>query len=634
MCGIVGFAAAHGAATPSRDTLESAVASLRHRGPDGWGAYRDDHVALGHTRLSIIDLEGGTQPLGNEDATVQTVYNGEIWNHAALRRTLEAAGHRFRTRCDTEVIVHGWEQWGEDLLPRLEGMFAFAVWDAREGRLVLARDRIGKKPLYVSKTGSGVAFGSDARAVTIVAGTTPSVDEEAVAEHLFQRYTVSSRTLFREIERLQPGHLLSYDGFGVEQRPYWTLDPSTPESLPADELRQLLLDAVRARLMSDVPIGILLSGGIDSTAVLGLAREAGAAGIATFTIGFDDSVYDERLLARLAAKRHDADHHEIVVDSRSFVDTLPRLSWYRDEPIAEPSEIPLLLLAEFAADHVKVALGGDGGDELFGGYPKYRAERLLRLPGVPTALLGRAIALSARRRTHRRLDRAAATVSIQDETLRWASWFRSFSPPEITALAVPSLAETATCSALLKPLQTALSPYSGIDAGRRMLIGDFLTYLPDNMLLRTDKVLMAASLEGRVPLLDRTVVERVSRVPVEERLGWRTGKTLFRTAVQDLLPPELLTAPKRGFPVPIAQLLADDDSRQLERLLLTDRSLERGLLRPDAVRALVTGRDDVIAERGLKLFTLATLELWFRANIDRVTIDPPTTFAELLAEGE
>ena len=478
---------------------------------------------------------------------------------------------------------------------------------------------------------AGVAFGSDARAVLLVAEADPEVDPDAVAGHLFQRYTISPRTLFRGVERLEPGHLLVYDGVQARRRPYWTLDvDGEAETLAPADLRDLLREAVRARLMSDVPIGILLSGGIDSTAVLGLAREAGADGIDTFTIGFADALYDERELARLASERHGSRHHEVVVDSSSFLEALPRLSWFRDEPIAEPSEIPLLLLSEFAGRQVKVALGGDGGDELFGGYPKYRAERLLRLRGpVPLGVLARLAELGQRKRTHRRLGRAAETLSIGAEQLRWASWFRSFAPDEIAALVAPDLAWTATPDKLLEPLARKLAPYAGVDPGRRMLLGDFCTYLPDNMLLRADKVLMSASLEGRVPLLDRALVERVSRVPAGDRFGWRTGKTLFRAAVQDLMPPELLSAPKRGFPVPIAGLLVGDGNRLLERLLLSERALGRGLLRPDAVRALVRGETPTV-ERELKLFTLATLELWLRANVDTVTLSPPASMTELL----
>ena len=453
MCGIVGMATAPGSKSPTAETLNRAVAALRHRGPDGSGVHLNGRIALGHTRLSIIDVEGGAQPLGNEDGSVQTIFNGEIWNHDVLRRTLEAAGHRFRTRCDTEVLVHGWEEWGDGPLGRIEGMFAFAIWDDRAGLLVLARDRTGKKPLYVAATELGIAFGSDARAVAIVSGRTPEVEPAAVATHLFQRYSVAPQTLFRGIERLEPGHLLTYDGARIERRPYWVLEPGAEESLTPHDLRELLREAVRARLMSDVPLGVLLSGGIDSTAILGLAREVGAEGIDTFTIGFADALYDERELARLAATRHGARHHEVVVDNASFLEALPRLAWFRDEPIAEPSEIPLLLLAEFAGRHVKVALGGDGGDEMFGGYPKYRAERLLRLGKiVPAGILGRAIQAGSRKRTYRRMGRAAETLSTGNEQLRWASWFRSFNPAEISQLVVPELAATAAPENLLGPL--------------------------------------------------------------------------------------------------------------------------------------------------------------------------------------
>lgn len=633
MCGIVGIVAAEHSSVPGQDGVEQAVTALRHRGPDGRGVLHEGPAVLGHTRLSIVDIEGGAQPLRNEDGTVSTVFNGEIWNHVALRSELERAGHVFRTRCDTEVLVHGFEEWGDHLVERLHGMFAFAVWDANREVLLLARDPMGKKPLYIQETDEGIAFGSDARAVLLAAGTSPTVDPEGLAAFLFQRYTIAPRTLFQGIERLPPGHVLVYDRRSrSRRRAYWKLQlTEAEEPLEPAELRALLRDAVQSRLMSDVPLGVLLSGGVDSSAILGLTREAGAGPLDTFTIGFADAVYDERPLARLASERHGSRHHEIVVDGTSFVATLPRLSWYRDEPIAEASEIPLLLLAEFAAQRVKVTLGGDGGDELFGGYPKYRAERILRaawpLRGVGALSSARMV---RSRKTHRRLERAVETLGVRDELLRWASWFRSFSPAEIQSLLHPALAAQITPEALLEPLRTALAPYSSLDPARRMLLGDFHTYLPDNMLLRTDKVLMAASLEGRVPLLDRALVERVCRTPASDRFGWRTGKTMLRAAVRDLVPDEVLRGPKRGFPVPVATLLGESGGRALERMLLSDRALSRGLLRPDAVRALVTEEQGRISQRELKLFTLVSLELWLRVNVDRVTLVPPATLAELL----
>jgi asparagine synthase (glutamine-hydrolysing) len=381
--------------------------------------------------------------------------------------------------------------------------------------------------------------------------------------------------------------------------------------------------------MSDVPLGVLLSGGVDSTAVAGLMHRAGARDFATFTIGFADPLYDERRLARLTAERLGTQHHELEVDPRRFADALPRLSWYRDEPIAEPSEVPLLLLAELAGRHVKVVLTGDGGDEIFGGYPKYRAERLLRRGGKPAALaLKAAGTIAARRPSHRQLARAVETVGIDDPLLRWASWFRTFSPQELGRLLAPDLRPSA--DALVEPLRALLAPYNGLDPTRKMLLGDFLTYLPDNMLLRGDKVLMAASLEGRMPLLDHRIIERVSNVPGSARAGLLSAKAVLRKAIEDVVPREILRQPKRGFPVPVARVLLDDPQRSLERLLLSQRTLDRGLYDADELRGLVAGSNGYGSDRELKLFTTAALELWLRTNVDGLRLGPPETLDELL----
>ena len=620
MCGICGVVVARGAPPPQRALLERATRALNHRGPDDSSIHITDAVGLGHTRLSIIDVEGGTQPIWNEDFTILTIYNGEIWNHLDLRKKLEGAGHLFRTRADTEVLVHGYEEWGEEMLTRLEGMFAFALWDEPRQRLLLARDHVGKKPVYIAETGDGLAFGSDIRSVLLVTGRRPELDEEHIAEYLFQRYVAAPWTLIRGVEKLEPGSLLVYDRERVRRRRYWRLDPGPTQPLDPSALRDLLRDAVSRRLMSDVPLGVLLSGGVDSGAVLGLMAEVGAADVATFTIGFREKLYDERRWARVVAERYGADHHELVVGREDFLEALPRLSWYRDEPIAEPSEIPLLLLAELAGRHVKVVLTGDGGDELFGGYPKYRAERVLHAGGATSAV---ALRLAARvlgtRPSHRRLDRAVETMRIRDPLLRWASWFRTFSPDELTRLLrVPMPAH-----ALTEPLRRVLEPYATLDQGRRMLVGDFLTYLPDNMLLRSDKVLMAASVEGRMPLLDRHVVERVANVPASARSGLREAKMVLRAAVGDLLPAELLREPKRGFPVPVVAFLLNDPRRPLQRLLLSDRALDRGLFDRAEASSVARGGAD------LKLFTLASLELWLRANVDDLRDKPPSA-SELL----
>ena len=570
----------------------------------------------------------------NEDGQIVVVYNGEIWNYKLLRDELERAGHAFRSSADTEVLVHGYEEWGDDVLAHVDGMFAFALWDANRERLVLARDRMGKKPLYYSSSPAGLAFGSDARSVHLVAGRTPELDSSRVAEFLFQRYVCSPNTLFAGVERLPPGHMLVYDRTRVEIRPYWSLpDSATDEPLDPARLRVLLRDAVERRLMGDVQVGMLLSGGVDSAAVLGLMCEAGYTSLPTFTIGFADKLYDERPGARLVAERHRTDHHELLVDAKDFVDALPRLAWYRDEPMAEPTEAVLLLLAELAGRSVKVVLSGDGGDELFGGYPKYRAERVLGSGLVPSAALARAVQLMSKRPSHRGLLRAAESMRISDEVTRWASWFRSFGPAELDALLAPGLREAAAPERLTAPLRALLEPYAAVDRSRRQLIGDLLTYLPENMLVRSDKVLMAASVEGRMPLLDLHVVEQVAQAPARDRTGLRTGKALLRAAIADLVPQSTLRAPKRGFPVPMGRFLLEDSRRVVERLLLADRTADRGLFAPDALRALVLDAAPPATDLPLKLFTLASLELWCRANIDSTTEAPPGSFDELL-DGE
>jgi asparagine synthase (glutamine-hydrolysing) len=616
MCGICGFVARRGADAPDEQRVSRAVLALKHRGPDGSGVHATQAVALGHTRLSIIDVSGGAQPIWNETRTMLTVFNGEIWNHESLRRELERLGHRFQTRADTEVLIHGYEEWGSSLPEHLDGMFAFAVWDEAKEQLFLARDRVGKKPLYISETAHGLAFGSDIRSVLLSAGLEPRLSEERIAEFLFQRYVTAPNTLVGGVEKIEPGTQLIYDRERVSRRRFWRLSPAGPDPLDPKELRALLLQAVEKRLMSDVPLGVFLSGGVDSTAVLGLMVEAGARDLTSFTIGYGDYGFDERRWGRLMANHLGVEHHERIVARDDFLGSLPRLSWYRDEPVAEPSEIPLLLLSELAGAYVKVVLTGDGGDEVFGGYPKYRAERLLRLAGPVAA---HALRIGAKgvagRGSHRLLDRASETMLIRDSLLRWASWFRTFGPDELSAL----IRTQVTPDDLVKPLRRVLIPYGTLDAGRQMLVGDFLTYLPDNMLSRSDKVLMAASVEGRMPLVDQYVVEQAANAPANSRAGVRAGKALLRKAVSDLIPRELLRKPKRGFVVPLGPLLVNDPAETLQRLVLSERALDRGLFDPDEVRATTEDRREP-----LKLFTLAMLELWLRSNVDEIRLSPPS----------
>jgi asparagine synthase (glutamine-hydrolysing) len=627
MCGLAGLVMRDVGCSPSKEALEAACGALRHRGPDGSGTFVAGSVGLAHTRLSIIDVMGGRQPMSNDDDSVVAIFNGEIWNHASLRRELQDRGHRFATRSDTEVLIHGYEEWGRDLVQRLDGMFAFAVWDTHHSRLFVARDRLGKKPLYYAENQAELAFASDVRALNILMKAPPVLEADQVASFLFQRYTPGAATLFRGVSRLKPGHTLTLDREGVKIESYWR--PATTLEGPADltpsQLRDSLTRAVEKRLMSDVPLGIFLSAGLDSAAVLALARECSDRPMSTYTVGFADAAFDERAGARSSAAYFGANSHELVVDKAAFRACLPRLAWYRDEPIAEPAEIPLLLLAEFAAREVKVVLSGEGSDEIFGGYPKYRAERILRLPvpGARHALLF-ALRRSARRRPDRESSRAAGVLGIGDERLRWASWFRSFAPDEIQSLLRPALRATATPEELQAPLLKLLEPYQELDPGRQMQIGDLLTYLPDNLLLRADKVLMAASLEGRFPMLDVGMVDRALRLPVSERAGFRRSKKVLRSTLVGMMPPEIVSRPKRGFPVPIASLLLSPEEGVASKLLLSDRALDRGIFDESMVRALVSRAASDGCKESLKLYTLISLELWLRANVDEQTVAPPT----------
>ena len=622
MCGIVGYVAARGSqARLPEGGLRAAVRALAHRGPDQNGVFEAPGVVLGFARLSIIDLPGGSQPMTNEDGTIVVVYNGEIWNYQALRAELANAGHTFSTHSDTEVLVHGYEEWGDSVVDHLDGMFAFAVWDKNAERLLIARDRFGKKPLYVSSTEDGVAFGSDARSIYLATGRAPVIATEHVGEYLFQRYLVSPKTLFAGVDRLPPAHRASYDRDRLETTRYWQLTiPKEPVPFRPSDVRELLADATARRLMSDVPLGILLSGGVDSTAILALATAAGARDLATFTVGFDDPVYDERERARVAALHFGSEHHELTVDPATFAAAWSRLAWYRDEPIAEASEIPLLLLAEFAGRHVRVALSGDGGDEVFGGYPKYRADAILRRSGKAGELaLRAALGVMGRRRSHRQIERAAGTLSIRDPLLRWVSWFRT--PGPLSDLVRPELQAAPVAESLASDLRSLLDEFGDVDAGRMMLLGDLVTYLPDNMLLRSDKVLMAGSLEGRMPLMDVRLVERAASASAGSRSALGQGKRILRQALSELVPSQLLAGPKRGFPVPVDRFLAGDMRAAVRRLLLSDRLADRGIFDVDRLRA---GIDDDGTDRlpDRALFVLACFELWARSNVDEVSVEP------------
>lgn len=585
--------------------------AIYHRGPDAQGRFEQPGLAMGMRRLAIIDLAGGDQPIFNEDGSVAVVFNGEIYNFGALRAELERFGHRFATRCDTEVLVHGYEQWGDDVLHRLVGMFALALWDANRRRLLLARDRFGKKPLYYAHLAKEVVFGSEVKAL-LAAGVSADVDDTALEQYLALRYVPSPRTLFRDVHQLPAGHKMVLDRSGTTIDRWWRLNYAPKAAITlreaADEVETLMRSAVGLRLVSDVPLGCFLSGGLDSSTVLSFMSELMDEPVRTFSIGFDEGwAGDELAAARSTAQAFHTRHHETRMGPAEFLALMPTAVWHRDEPLAEPSEIPLLALSRMAAEHVTVVLSGEGGDELFGGYPKYRVDALLAAAGRPVrATFGeqRLRQLANWHRLPRRGRMAVNAMATDAPGRRWPAWFG----------ADPSAGLT---SDGLRPLDDLFSDLDAdLDPLDRMLALDVESYLVDNLLVRGDKMTMAASIEGRMPLLDHRLAEFAARLPVQLKASPRHAKLVVREVAHRRVPADLLSRKKVGFTVPICSWFRGSLGTALDRLTSGAEARRDALVDPVRVhRALDlhrSGRYDF----GKELWSVLTLEVWARIFLD------------------
>ena len=624
MCGIAGIVKRDPRETVDEARLKRMRDVLRHRGPDGEGLLLDGPVGLGHRRLAIIDVAGGHQPMANEDETIWIVYNGEIYNHAALRPGLEARGHRYRTRSDTETIVHAYEDDGERCVERLDGMFAFALWDRPRGRLLLARDRLGIKPLYYTFTRDELLFASEIKAILAALPNRPALDATVVPEFLATRSVSGAQTFFRDVETLLPGRTLTWSvGEGIRTRRYWQL-PATLDEAPAGLaeraacLREHLTAAVRSHLMTDVPLGLFLSGGIDSSALAvlmaGMVREP----VRTFSVGFDEPGANELAWARLVADRIGAEHREVTLSPDQFFEALPRLIWHEDEPIATPASVPLAFVSRLARDHVKVVLTGEGADELFLGYNRYRIAALnhrlggvwdARLPGgVRRRIAGLARAMPARVRRY-----TDATFLARPATPR-ALFFDAF------AVFPAAWQRDLLADAALRardPHATALAHFEDAPGGfrDRMSHADLQTYLVE-LLMKQDQMSMSASIESRVPFLDRTVVEYAAATPGRFKLaGWRT-KAVLREAVRDLVPPSILTRPKMGFPVPLDPWFRGRFWPVVEEFVLGPRALRRGMFVPSELRRLAEEHRSGAAHHAERLWLLVNFEIWQRIFLD------------------
>lgn len=655
MCGIAGLVDPTGAAIDG-ELVRRMTRTLAPRGPDGEGFWFAPGVGLGHRRLSIIDLSpAGTQPMGGEDGQVQVTFNGEIYNFAALVDELSALGHRFRSRCDTEVLVHGYEEWGEGLLDRIDGMFAFAIWDGRHRRLFAARDRMGKKPLYwamVPRDGGRpplFAFGSELKALLCVPGIDRSVDLQALSRYLAFEYVPAPHSIIKGARKLDAAQCLTLalgDGArgsssassGPEPtiRRYWDLpfpDGHGPrrEAEVAEELRLLLGRAVKRRLVSDVPLGVFLSGGIDSSTVVALMAAAGGhGGIKSFSIGFSDASFDETSHARLVAEQFGTEHREDQLTPAALLGILPEVMGFLDEPLADASIVPTYLLSRFTRQHVTVALGGDGGDELFAGYPTFKAEKLARdfydrLPGA-LGTLGAAMARRAAGWLPAGTDYFSLDFKI-NQFLRGVSaqgprrhqrWLASFLPEEQEALLDPATRAALGTTGAGGPGD----PFSGLDERAREtaardpwdVIMDFYCrfYLPGDINVKVDRASAAVGLEARAPFLDTDVVSFACRLPPELRMDRLTTKRVLKAAMRGHLPDQILDRPKQGFGVPVARWMKEDLLPLVREELHPEKIKREGFFSPaEVTRVLeehVSGRHD----HRKQLWTLLVFEQWLR----------------------
>ncbi len=616
MCGICGIAGTHGVVDPER--LARMSATLLHRGPDSDGSHLDGPVGIAARRLAIIDLTGGDQPIANENGSVVVVQNGEIYNYRELMHELERAGHRFRSRCDTEVLVHGYEQWGAKLWERLRGMFAVAVWDAREQRLVLARDRFGIKPLYYRDVDGELSFASELDALP-----KGDIDLDALEGFLAFNVVPAPLSIFEKIRKLLPGHVLTWQHGSTTIERYARTGPlptrhNDDEADLVEECRARLRDSVRAHLIADVPVGVLLSGGVDSGALTALAAEASSGPVRTFSIGFEEASFDELGGARLVAERYGTTHRELTLRPNAAL-LLPALADAFDEPFADSSSLPTYLVSKLAAEDVKVALSGEGGDELFGGYYTYvadlLAERLGPLAARSRPLVERLPSSSKRASLDYKLKRFTQAAHLPP--LERHHTFKEIFSADVRA-------ELTGHTSNFDPLGSYRARFAeteGSELLTRLQDVDFGLYLVDDLLTKTDRASMAWSLETRVPFMDTVVSNFAFSLPVRHKVRGFSKKRLLRKAVAPLLPREIVHGRKRGFSIPAAAWLRGDLEPFARETLSPDTLRRQGFLQPAAVTQLI---DDHVARRAdlsRQLWGLLAFTLWYERHVEDIRHD-------------
>ncbi len=617
MCGICGEL--NFGAPPDADGVRRAAQAIAHRGPDAEGFFTEGPAALGHRRLSILDLEGGVQPMTRDGVTL--VFNGQAYDFAVLRDELRSKGHPFTTRSDTEVVLRAYLEWGEQFPERVHGMLACALWDARRRKLILVRDRLGKKPLYYCVQGGRILFGSELKALVAHGGVPRDIDPEALVQYLASEYVPAPASILKAVRKLPAAHMAVFDERGLRLRRYWDVPVPSAERMAvedaAGELIALLDGAVAKRLVADVPVGVFLSGGVDSTSIAALAARHKKP-LQTFSIGFVEQSFDESPWAALASRRLGTEHVSQKFSGRDCMDLLPDAAAQLDEPFADPSFLPTLLLSRFTRRHVKVALAGDGGDELFAGYDPFLAHRpaaaFARVPRPLRAAIEMAV---------RRLPASARNMSLDfrlkqflrgvdaPPSLRHASWIASFLPAEIGPLLQPDLrpqatAEVAFAAVLDDAARSGRAPGSVDEA-----LHYYLTrYLADDILVKADRASMAASLELRAPYLDTAVVEFAARLPWQLKIRLTRTKVILKRALRGIVPDEILRRPKKGFGIPVAAWIRGP-LRPLFEEMLSERALrDGGIFEPQAVRSLLQRHLDGRADLRKPLWTLLMFQLW------------------------
>ncbi len=618
MCGIAGFI------DRQRDNTEQLIDAMckiiRHRGPDDQGTWvehnGDDGVALGMRRLSIIDVSGGHQPIFNEDRSIVIVFNGEIYNYRELQHTLQERSHSFETNSDTEAIVHAYEEFGDDCVTHLRGMFAFALWDRKRQRLLVARDRFGKKPLNYYWDGQRLFFGSEMKSI-LQAGIPREVNRVALDEYLVYGYVPTPNTLFKNIMKLPPAHTLVYEHGQISVRRYWNLSFESTchddEVTAVERTKALLEEAVRIRLMSEVPLGAFLSGGVDSSIVVGLMSKVMTQPVKTFSIGFEEEEFTELPYARQVAKHFGTDHHEFLVKS-DLISVLPQLVWEYDEPFGDSSMLPTYYVSKLAREHVTVVLTGDGGDEIFGGYDHYEREyNISRIPPMMRYLLAYASMLIPNgMRGKKRFG--SMNQDLATRCVRILSRFPNDARP--TMYTQDYFASVQAHDPHMRHIDL-FREVSHLDILTQMQYVDAHAYLPDDILVKVDKASMFTSLEARCPLLDHQLAEYVTSLQPSLRIHNGTLKYLLKQVGKDLLPNEILSRPKQGFGVPIKHWFRGDLTSYAHHILDSRRAQQRGIFNPHFIRDILASHaNTTLVNHSSAIWTLLCLELWFRIYMD------------------